>query len=133
MPSLLIVDDLTSIHEMLAAVLQPTGLTAGFATDGGEALARYRDRKYDLVLTDIDMLPMDGLTFLRRLKQFDPAAVVIVMTAFPTEENLGRARQDGAFACLQKPFQVDELIATLRRGLKYRRLRDAAPRPGIRD
>ena len=75
MPSVLIVDDLVSIHEMLDAVIQPTGFATAFATDGEKALVRYKADKFDLVLADIDMKPMDGITLLKQLKLYDPATV----------------------------------------------------------
>ena len=68
MPSILIVDDLVSVHEMLEAVIEPTGYTTAFATDGEKALARYKTEKFDLVLADVDMKPMDGITLLKELK-----------------------------------------------------------------
>ncbi|MCU0791389.1 MAG: sigma-54 dependent transcriptional regulator [Opitutaceae bacterium] len=122
MPSVLIVDDLLSIHEMLDAVIQPTGYTTAFATDGEKALVRYKAEKYDLVLADIDMKPMDGITLLRQLKAYDPTAVVIIMTAYASTESAVQALKFGAFDYLQKPFRVDDLIATLRRALDYRKL-----------
>ena len=120
MSSVLIVDDLVSIHEMLDAVIQPTGFATAFATDGEKALARYKAEKFDLVLADIDMKPMDGITLLKQLKLYDPHAVVIIMTAFAGTESAIQALKFGAFDYLQKPFRVDELIATLRRGIDYR-------------
>lgn len=120
MPSVLIVDDLLSIHEMLDAVIQPTGFATSFATDGEKALARYKAEKPDLVLADIDMKPMDGITLLKQLKLFDPNAVVIIMTAYASTESAIQALKYGAFDYLQKPFRVDELIATLKRGLEYK-------------
>ncbi|MCX6934322.1 MAG: response regulator, partial [Verrucomicrobia bacterium] len=62
MPSVLIVDDLISIHEMLEAVIQPNGFSTVFATDGEKGLARYKAEKFDIILADIDMKPMDGIT-----------------------------------------------------------------------
>lgn len=121
MPSVLIVDDLLSIHEMLEAVIQPTGYTTAFATDGEKALTRYKAEKYDLVLADIDMKPMDGITLLKQLKLYDPSAVVIIMTAYASTESAVQALKFGAFDYLQKPFRVDDLIATLKRALEYRR------------
>ena len=121
MPSVLIVDDLLSIHEMLEAVIQPTGYSTAFATDGEKALARYKAEKYDLVLADIDMKPMDGITLLRQLKAYDSTAVVIIMTAYASTESAVQALKFGAFDYLQKPFRVDDLIATLKRALEYRR------------
>jgi DNA-binding NtrC family response regulator len=121
MPSVLIVDDLVSIHEMLEAVIQPTGFATSFATDGEKALVRYKADKFDLVLADIDMKPMDGITLLKQLKIYDPTAVVIIMTAYASTESAVQALKYGAFDYLQKPFRVDELIATLRRGLEFRK------------
>ena len=120
MPSLLIVDDLLSIHEMLEAVIQPKGYTTTFTTDGEKALARYKAEKFDLVLADIDMKPMDGITLLKQLKIYDPSAVVIIMTAYASTESAVQALKYGAFDYLQKPFRVDELLATLKRALEYR-------------
>lgn len=120
MPSVLIVDDLISIHEMLDAVIQPTGFATAFATDGEKALTRYKAEKFDLVLADIDMKPMDGITLLKQLKQYDPSSVTIIMTAYASTESAVQALKFGAFDYLQKPFRVDELIATLRRGIEFR-------------
>lgn len=122
MPSVLIVDDLISIHEMLDAVIQPTGFSTAFATDGEKALTRYKAEKFDMVLADIDMKPMDGITLLKQLKQYDPNSVTIIMTAYASTESAVQALKFGAFDYLQKPFRVDELIATLRRGIEFREI-----------
>lgn len=118
--SILIVDDLVSIHEMLEAVVAPTGLSTVFATDGEQALAKYKKQKFDLVLADVDMKPMDGITLLKQLKVLDPSSVVIIMTAYASTESAIQALKFGAFDYLQKPFKVDELIKTLKRALDYR-------------
>jgi two-component system response regulator HydG len=120
MPSVLIVDDLLSIHEMLEAVIQPTGFSTAFATDGEKAIVRYKADRYDLVLADIDMKPMDGITLLKQLKLYDPSAVIIIMTAYASTDSAVQALKYGAFDYLQKPFRVDELIATLKRGLEFK-------------
>src|SRR5688572_8084345 len=136
MPSVLIVDDLVSIHEMLEAVIQPTGFATTFATDGEKALMRYKADKFDLVLADIDMKPMDGITLLKQLKVYDPNVVVIIMTAYASTESAVQALKFGAFDYLQKPFRVDELLATLRRGLEFRKFQAEraalGPGPGIK-
>lgn len=131
MPSVLIVDDLVSIHEMLEAVIQPTGFSTAFATDGEKALVRYKAEKFDLVLADIDMKPMDGITLLKQVKLYDPTAVVIIMTAYASTESAVQALKYGAFDYLQKPFRVDELIATLRRGLEFRRFQSERVTAGL--
>lgn len=122
MASILIVDDLISIHEMLEAVIAPTGHKTAFATDGEKALVRYKAEKFDLVLCDIDMKPMDGITLLKQLKQYDPSAVVVIMTAYASTESAIQALKFGAFDYLQKPFKVDELMQALKRSLEFRRV-----------
>ena len=121
MAAILIVDDLISIHEMLEAVISPTGYSTAFATDGEKALIRYKTEKYDLVLADIDMKPMDGITLLKQLKLYDPGAVIIIMTAYASTESAIQALKFGAFDYLQKPFKVDELMQALKRGMEFRR------------
>jgi DNA-binding NtrC family response regulator len=121
MPSILIVDDLISIHEMLEAVISPTGYNTAFATDGEKGLIRYKAEKYDLVLADIDMKPMDGITLLKHLKLYDPGAVIIIMTAYASTESAIQALKFGAFDYLQKPFKVDELMQALKRGMEFKR------------
>jgi two-component system, NtrC family, response regulator HydG len=120
MAAILIVDDLTSIHEMLEAVIQPMGHKTAFTTDGEKALARFKAEKFDLVLSDIDMKPMDGLALLKQLKLYDPSVVVILMTAYANTESAIQALKFGAFDLLQKPFKVDELLQTIKRGMEYR-------------
>ena len=136
MASVLIVDDLLSIHEMLEAVIQPTGFLTSFATDGEKALARYKAEKFDLVLADIDMRPMDGITLLKLLKAYEPNALVIIMTAYASTESAVQALKFGAFDYLQKPFRVDELIATLKRGIEFKQLQteraSASASPGVK-
>jgi two-component system, NtrC family, response regulator HydG len=127
MSSILIVDDLVSIHEMLEAVIHPTGLKTAFATDGDSALRKYRAEKFDLVLADVDMKPMDGLTLLKQIKAIDPASVVIIMTAYASTDNAIQALKFGAFDYLQKPFKIDELLKTLKRALEFRQFREEEP------
>jgi DNA-binding NtrC family response regulator len=67
------------------------------------------------------MKPMDGITLLKHLKQYDPGAVVVIMTAYASTESAIQALKFGAFDYLQKPFKVDELMQTLRRSLEFRR------------
>ncbi|HEX3161705.1 MAG TPA: sigma-54 dependent transcriptional regulator [Pseudolabrys sp.] len=137
MASILIVDDLISIHEMLEAVIQPTGHKMAFATDGEKALALYKAEKYDLVLCDVDMRPMDGIALLKQLKQYDPGVVVIIMTAYASTESAIQALKFGAFDYLKKPFKVDELMQTLRRSVEFRQAiverEAAAALPAVKD
>ena len=121
MASILIVDDLSSIHELLETVLKPTGHDLVFETDGEQAVNRYKSQDFDIVLSDISMQPMDGITMLHHIKEYDPNCVVIMMTGYASTETAIKALKLGAFDYIKKPFKVDELLGTLNRGLEYRK------------
>src|SRR5690625_4304535 len=123
MPSVLIVDDLSAIHEMLAAVIQPTGYETFFALNGEEALEKYKASPTDVVLADISMEPMDGISLLQNLKTFDPNCIVILMTGYASTETAMKALKFGAFDYIQKPFKIDELLQTLKRAMELSRAR----------
>lgn len=123
MQSILIVDDLESIHEMLDAVIQPIGYTTAFATDGEIALQKIRQERYDIILTDINMKPMDGLALLAQIKEADPTAVVIMMSGYANIENATQALKLGAFDYLTKPFKVDQLMNSISRAAGERQKR----------
>jgi two-component system response regulator HydG len=120
MPSVLIVDDLTAIHEMLEAIIQPIGFTAAFATDGPSAIKQFKAQKFDLVLVDLQMKPMDGITLLKELKKIDPGCVAVMMTAYADASSALDALKLGAFDYLTKPFKVEELISALKRAADFR-------------
>ncbi|MDQ8184802.1 response regulator [Pelagicoccus sp. SDUM812002] len=130
MQSILIVDDLESIHEMLDAVIQPIGYNTAFATDGEIALQKIREEHYDIVLTDINMKPMDGLALLAQIREADPNAIVIMMSGYANIDNATQALKLGAFDFLTKPFKVDQLMNSIARasteGKKRRQSGEAA-------
>jgi len=94
MPSgsrILIVDDEAGMHELLAAMLRSEDYAVDYALSGPEALARLAADRYDLVVTDIWMPGMDGITLLNRIKESQPEMKVIVMTAESTPQTVIRA------------------------------------------
>lgn len=123
MQSILIVDDLESIHEMLDAVIQPIGFNTAFATDGKVALEKLRKERYDIILTDINMKPMDGLALLAEIRKIDPAAIVIMMSGYANIDNATKSLKLGAFDFLTKPFKVDQLMSAITRATAERRKR----------
>jgi CheY-like chemotaxis protein len=102
--TLLVVDDDPSIHELIQAMLAGEGWELDSAANGDEALARLEARAYDLVLTDILMPRMDGLTLLGHLRTRYPGARVVVMTVKNTPDHiLGSLRRE-ATAYVAKPL-----------------------------
>jgi two-component system response regulator PilR (NtrC family) len=117
-----IIDDEPIIHEVLGELLSSEGYTVEGSSRGEEALAKYPDYKFDLILLDLLMPGMDGIEVLQRIKKIDPQAVVIIITAYASVESAIEAMKSGAFDYIQKPFKHDELILTIERALEHRRL-----------
>ena len=110
---LLIVDDDAWMHELVLAMLKSTDWEAESARDGEEALQRVGSHTYDVVLTDILMPGMDGLTLLGHFRERHPGLRVVVMTLRNTSEHiLGSLRRDAA-GYLSKPFSRETLLLTL--------------------
>ena len=121
---LLIVDDDSSMHELVRAMLAGTEWEADSALDGEEALERVKARAYDLVLTDILMPGMDGLTLLSRLRERHPDACVVVMTIKNTSDHILGSLKRNAAGYVSKPFTREALISTLREALSTPQDRD---------
>jgi CheY-like chemotaxis protein/anti-sigma regulatory factor (Ser/Thr protein kinase) len=117
---LLIVDDDPSIHELVRAMLVGTRWESDAVSNGEEALTQMEGREsssYDVVLADILMPGMDGLTLLGRLRFRYPDVPVVIMTVKNTPEHvLGSLRREAA-AYLAKPFSRDTLLSTLENAL----------------
>lgn len=120
MPKVLVVDDATGVHEMLRALFGTLGIDDEYCTNGAAALERYKQGGIDVILTDIRMEKMDGLTLARRLKQIDPAAVIILMTAFDRKDDVIAAIKIGVFDFFVKPFLVKEFSESMRRAFVQR-------------
>jgi DNA-binding NtrC family response regulator len=122
MPSILVIDDKESMRQMLAKTLESEGYEVDVARDGEGGLDKAKEKRFDLVLTDLKLPNMDGLSVLSSFKDLDPEISVIVMTAYGTIETAVQAIKQGAFDFLTKPFDVDHLNVLIQRALENRRL-----------
>jgi CheY-like chemotaxis protein len=114
----LIVDDNREFAENLAEILEATGNRAEVAVAGREALSMAAHTRFNAVITDMRMPEMGGADLVRGLREVDPAIAAIVVTAYTTDDDLGRARQFGLLGILPKPVPIArllELLATARR------------------
>src|SRR4026209_1917732 len=112
---ILVVDDPPLTRDALASLLTQGGFeVVGEAADGAEALERARDLQPDLVLLDLSMPGLDGLTALPRLRDAAPGCEVVVLTASGTEENLLAAIRAGAAGYLLKSEPPERIVAFLR-------------------
>lgn len=115
MAKILIVDDEARILLLLQSLLKANGYDTVAAKDGQTALNLLKAESPDLVITDLRMSPMDGMTLFREIKEINPTIPVILLTAYASVETAIEAMKSGAFDYLTKPFKVDEMLATVRR------------------
>ena len=119
----LIVDDERDMLNLLAKVLtKKGGWTVSTVSSAEEALDLVRLTVPDVVLTDIKMPGMDGLTFLQHMQSVDPSLTTIVMTGYGTIEMAVQALKDGAYDFIEKPFDNERILGTVRRALERTRL-----------
>ncbi len=114
---ILIVDDEASQRDVIEGILSISGYEVSSAPDGQKALELI-EKGYDLILTDIRMPNLDGLSLLKRVKEGYPHLSVIVMTAYGSISNAVEAMNLGATDYLEKPFTKDKLLLTIGKGLK---------------
>src|ERR671938_251306 len=115
--SILVVDDEKSQREILEMILSGEGYDVTTAASGEAALRIARERRFDLALTDLKMTGMDGIELLSKLLAFDSSIIVILLTAHGSIDSAKEALRRGAFDYLQKPFDRDALLATIKRAL----------------
>ncbi|MEJ2719675.1 MAG: sigma-54 dependent transcriptional regulator [bacterium] len=119
---ILLVDDDASIRKVLGFILQEAGYNVQSETSGAAAIASAKNEPPDLILTDIKMPGLDGITLLKRLKAIDATIPVIVLTAFGSVETAVEAMKLGAADYLTKPISRDELTLTVEKTLRLQRL-----------
>lgn len=117
MSKILIVDDEARILLLLQSLLKANGFETATAKDGSSALAAVKNGSFDLVISDLRMAPMDGLTLFKEIKALQPDIPVILLTAYASVETAIEALKNGAFDYLSKPFKVDEMLDTVKRAL----------------
>jgi len=120
---LLIVEEDASSRQSLGRLLGEAGYTVESEGDPERALARAMAEEFDLILCDVKMAAMDGLTFVRRFRAGGGSALIIVMTASGNEDDALAAMQEGAYDYLQKPFKPDAVILIVRKAEERERLR----------
>jgi DNA-binding NtrC family response regulator len=119
--SILICDDEEIMRDVLETILSSAGYKVDLAKTGDEAIAAFTERSYEVVLMDVSMPGMSGLTALEELIKLDPEAVVLMITAYATFDTAISAWEKGAFGVIRKPFQNEQILSFVARGIKKRR------------
>jgi two-component system, response regulator FlrC len=116
--TILVVEDDRPLQDALVTTLSLAGFKVLAAGDGGEALKVLGDQPVDLIVSDVQMQPVDGRELLRRLQQRQSSPPVLLMTAYGTIDQAVAAMREGAVDYLVKPFEADELERRVTRYLK---------------
>jgi len=115
---ILIVDDEALIRQSLGAALRQEGFGVSLAESGAEATRLLAADRPDVVVLDLVLGDLDGLDLLERLRTETPETKVIVITAYGSIETAVRAMKLGAYDFIRKPFEIDEIIATVRNAVR---------------
>ena len=138
--SILICDDEEIMRDVLETILSGAGYRVDLAKTGEEAIEMYGQKPYDVILMDVSMPGMGGLTALEEIIKLDADAVVLMITAFATFDTAISAWEKGATGVIRKPFQNQQILSFVAKGTRKRRneeerrtLRQAFPRSVQRD
>lgn len=126
--TILIVDDDSVTCELLCEVFEREGFVTRFAQSGEAALSLMKTLDVHVLVSDIHMkTKLDGLSLLEHVRRDHSRVPVVLMTAFGSIETAVRAVKQGAFEYLSKPFDIDKMVATVRRAIRSR----SAPAPDV--
>jgi two-component system response regulator AtoC len=120
---LLVIDDEPGLRQSLHLILTDEGHEVTAASDGAAGLARALPGAFDAILCDVRMPTMDGLEFLRAYRAAGGSALVIMMSAYGSEDAAVEAMKQGAYDYIPKPFRADEVVLVLRKAAERERLR----------
>jgi two-component system response regulator FlrC len=120
LPAVLLVEDDTALSQALSTTLELAGYPVRSATDGTDALAKLDEQLFGMVVTDVQMAPMNGHQLLRTLKAQHPELPVVIMTAYGAIDLAVDAMRNGAADYLVKPFDAELLVETVGRYMPAR-------------
>ena len=110
MANILVVDDLQSIRITLGGVLEDEKHNVVVVEDGYQAIEAVRKSHFDTIFMDIRMPGINGVETFKEVKKIDPGVAVIMMTAYSVEDLVREALEEGAYTCVQKPFDMEKVI-----------------------
>ncbi|GMV20554.1 MAG: response regulator [Vicinamibacterales bacterium] len=116
-PRILVVDDEQAVRDLLAKTLTMADYDVDSAADGASAIDRLRAVEYDLLITDLKMPGMDGLSVIREARRAAPDLPVIIITGYSTEASAIEAINLGVAGYLTKPFRLPRILAATARAL----------------
>jgi DNA-binding NtrC family response regulator len=109
-PTILVVDDNQDLLETFAMILKRRGYHVQTASNGSTAVDKFKEHNFDVTLMDIVMPEMNGVDASKKIKEIQPEAPIILMTAYTDEELIQNAKDEGVCRIIHKPIHIDQLI-----------------------
>ncbi|MCA1589785.1 MAG: sigma-54 dependent transcriptional regulator, partial [Acidobacteria bacterium] len=119
--TILVCDDEEIMRDVLETILSTAGYKVDLAKTGEEAIECFAEKSHDVVLMDVSMPGIGGLTALEELLKLDPEAVVLIITAYATFDTAISAWEKGGAGVIRKPFQNEQILSFVHKGIKKRR------------
>lgn len=119
---ILVADDEQSMREFLDIMLKKEGYRVSLASHGEEVLKLAERDIFDLILMDIRMPKLDGISVLKKVKTLSPETIVIMITAYASADTAIKAMKEGAYDYVTKPFKVDEIKLIIKNALEKKNL-----------
>ena len=113
-PKVLVVDDEKHIREILSETLEDEGMETNTCSNGAEALELLEKKRFDLILLDMKMPILDGLSLINAIKRKDLNIPIIVITGMATHEEIKEALSKGVYKCIKKPFHIKSLLKDIK-------------------
>jgi two-component system response regulator HydG len=120
---ILIVDDEKITLKNLVHVMEKEGYEVVGTLSGPDALKILEEQEFDAVLADLKMEKVDGIKILKRCKELYPNTEVIMITGYATVEAVDNTMKNGAFYCIAKPFELDEIRKVAKEAIEMARLK----------
>jgi CheY-like chemotaxis protein len=108
--TILVVDDNEDLLETFAMILKRRGYEVQTACDGVDAVDKFKEQNFDVTLMDVVMPEMNGVDAFKKMREIQPEASIILMTAYSDEELMQTAKEEGVHLIIQKPIRIDKLI-----------------------
>src|ERR1051325_4219946 len=116
---ILIIDDEQGIRAALGQLLEFEGYEVRAGSNAVDGIAEYQRARPDLVFLDVKMAGIDGVETLKKLKEYDPSAIIVMISGHATIQTAVEATQLGAYDILEKPLDTDRILVTLRNALQH--------------
>ncbi len=111
--SILIVDDDISLCKIVSLILEHNGYAVTTAMDGPEAIEKVKEKPFDMIFMDVKMPVMNGTETFRKVNEIRPGMPVMMMTAYPVEDLVQEALEEGAYGIMYKPLDTERVLQLL--------------------